>query len=60
MLNEIRGLAEFVDPLPIVNVPADPADNFLLAMAEAGKADYLITGDGRHLLNPNVTAGRGS
>ena len=36
---------------PVVNVPADPADNFLLAMAEAGNADYLITGDGRHLLS---------
>jgi putative PIN family toxin of toxin-antitoxin system len=51
MLNEIRGLAEFVGSLPTVDVSADPADNFLLAMAEAGNADYLITGDGRHLLN---------
>ena len=23
----------------------DPNDDFLLAMAEAGKADYLVTGD---------------
>jgi len=33
-----------------VTVCTDPADNFLLAMAEAAKADYLITGDRRHLL----------
>jgi uncharacterized protein len=51
MLNEIRGLAEFAGPLPTVEVSADPADNFLLAMAEAGKADYLVTGDGRLLLS---------
>lgn len=50
MLNEVRALAEFVDPLPRVNVCEDPADNFLLAMAEAGNAEYLVTGDARHLL----------
>jgi predicted nucleic acid-binding protein len=50
MLNEIRALAEMTGHLPIVNVCIDPADNFLLAMAEVSKADYLITGDGRHLL----------
>jgi len=50
MLNEIRGLAELTGSLPSVRVCADPADNFLLAMAEAGNADYLITRDERHLL----------
>jgi len=50
MLNEVRALAEVVDPLPRVNVCEDPADNFLLAMAEAGNAEYLVTGDARHLL----------
>ena len=34
-----------------VDVSPDPADNFLLAMAVAGKADYLVTGDGKHLLS---------
>jgi predicted nucleic acid-binding protein len=28
----------------------DPADNFLLALAEAGNADYLVTGDKSGLL----------
>jgi hypothetical protein len=32
-------------------VSPDPADNFLLAMAEVGKADYLVTGDGKHVLS---------
>ncbi len=50
MVNEIRALAELLDQLPAVTVCADPADNFLLAMAEAGEADYLVTGDSRHLL----------
>ena len=51
MLNEIRVLAELAGPLPKVDVCADPAVNFLRAMSEAGKADYLVTGDGRDLLN---------
>ena len=51
MVNEIRALAELAGPLPSVTVCHDPADNYLLAMAEASKADYLVTGDGRHLLS---------
>lgn len=51
MLNEIRALAEIIGPLPSVSRSSDPADNFLLAMAEAGNAEYLVTGDGRHLLS---------
>jgi predicted nucleic acid-binding protein len=41
----------------------DPTDDFLLAMSEAGKADYLVTGDksgllklGRHQNTRIVTA----
>lgn len=50
MLNEIRTLAETAGPLKSMNICSDPADNFLLSMAETGRADYLVTGDGRHLL----------
>ena len=50
MLNQIRALAELTGALPSVDICADPADNFLLAMAEISKAEYLVTGDGRHLL----------
>ena len=51
MLNEIRALAEMTGELPNVSACTDPADNFLLAMAEAGQADFLVTGDERHLLS---------
>jgi hypothetical protein len=51
MLNEVRALAVLTGPLPRVDVSPDPTDNFLLAMAVAGKADYLVTGDGKHLLS---------
>jgi predicted nucleic acid-binding protein len=50
MLNEIRDLAEMTSCRPRVDVSADPADNFLLSMAVSVRADYLITGDGRHVL----------
>lgn len=38
--------------------PADPDDAFLLAMAEAGHADYLITGDRRAGLLQRGSVGR--
>jgi len=31
----------------------DPADDFLLGLSEAGKADYLVTGDKSGLLALN-------
>jgi uncharacterized protein len=45
LVNEIKKLAENVDALPRVRRSPDPADDFLLALAEAGGADYLVTGD---------------
>jgi predicted nucleic acid-binding protein len=36
--------------LPQVDVSPDPGDNFLLAMAQAGKTDFLVTGDKRDVL----------
>jgi uncharacterized protein len=45
LVNQIKKLAEDVGDLPDVERSADPADDFLLAMAEAGRADYLVTGD---------------
>ena len=33
-----------IEPLRDVDVSTDPADNFLLGMAQAGQADYLVTG----------------
>ena len=45
LLNLVRKLAEDVDPLPRVERSSDPDDDYLLALSEAGKADYLVTGD---------------
>ena len=50
MVNELRLLAVLVSRLPKVNASPDPGDNFVLAMALAGKADYLVTGNKKDLL----------
>lgn len=50
MVNSIRSLAQMVEQLPTVDVAPDPKDNFLLALAQVGGADYLVTGDQRDLL----------
>lgn len=54
MCNELRELATLVGPLPLVEASSDPADNFLLSMAQAGKADFLVTGDKHDLLSIGV------
>ncbi len=51
LVNEIKGLAVAVDPLPRVKRSPDPMDDFLLAAAQAGSADYLVTGDKGGLLS---------
>lgn len=63
LVNQIRKVAEQVDPLPRVERSPDPTDNFLLAMSEGGKANYLVTGDksgllalGRHKVTRIVSA----
>ena len=45
LVNQIKKLAEDVGQLPHLTRSPDPGDNFLLALAEAGKADFLVTGD---------------
>jgi putative PIN family toxin of toxin-antitoxin system len=49
MHNQLRASSIVLDKLPAVNRSRDPADNFLLAMAEEGAAEYLVTGDKRDL-----------
>lgn len=49
-INDFRGLAEVLTRLPHADRSSDPGDNFLLAMAEASGADYLVTGDKRDVL----------
>jgi putative PIN family toxin of toxin-antitoxin system len=63
LVNELKDLAEMIGSLPRVQRSPDPTDDFLLALCEAGKADYLVTGDrggllafGRHKNTRIVTA----
>jgi putative PIN family toxin of toxin-antitoxin system len=57
LVNDVRTLAITIDKLPVVEVSADPDDNYLLALAAAGAADFLVTGDKRHLLGLAVYEG---
>ena len=50
LVNELKKLAKTIGPLPRVQRSPHPADDFLLALSEAGKADYLVTGDKAGLL----------
>ncbi|MDO9139776.1 MAG: putative toxin-antitoxin system toxin component, PIN family [Methylobacter sp.] len=50
MVNDIRRLALMCDPLPSVTLSPDPNDDFLLAISQVAKADYLVTGDKNDLL----------
>ena len=50
LINAVRDLTVIIDALPAVNASPDPNDDFLLAIAVAGSADFLVTGDKRDLL----------
>jgi hypothetical protein len=51
LVNDLKELAENIGPLPRVERSPDPTDDFLLALSEEGKADYLVTGDKSGLLS---------
>jgi putative PIN family toxin of toxin-antitoxin system len=50
LINQVRHLAIMIDRLPDVSISRDPWDNFILAAALSGRADYLVTGDKSDLL----------
>jgi putative PIN family toxin of toxin-antitoxin system len=50
LINEIRDLAILLTELLVVTASPDPHDNYLLAIAASGSADFLVTGDKRDLL----------
>ena len=50
MVNDIRRLALMYDPIPAPEVSTDPRDDYLLALVEVSRADFLVTGDKGHLL----------
>ena len=43
--------SNFIETHSVVNVSPDPKDNFLLELAKDGKANYLITGNKKDLLD---------
>ncbi len=57
LINELRDVAVSVGNLPAVNVSSDPHDDYLLAIATAGAADFLVTGDKRDLLTLRLYEG---
>ena len=50
LVNSLRHQAVVLKTLPTVNLSPDPDDNPILAMAEASRAQYLVTGDKKDLL----------
>ena len=57
LINTLRDLAIVVENLPAVTVCPDPYDASLLAIAAAGSADFLVTGDKRDLLGLRLHQG---
>ncbi|MCF2503459.1 putative toxin-antitoxin system toxin component, PIN family [Dyadobacter sp. CY107] len=45
ILQSIEEFADFVHVTTVTTLCRDPKDNFLLSLAIASKADYLLTGD---------------
>lgn len=50
LVNSLRNLAQVVNDLPVVTRSSDPKDNYVLALAQAGGASYVVTGDKSGLL----------
>jgi hypothetical protein len=50
LVNDLRSVAIVVEKFDMVAVSPDPNDDHLLALAVAGNADILVTGDKRDLL----------
>jgi hypothetical protein len=45
LLNAIRSLGVNIENPPAQSISRDPHDDYLFALAQAGAADYLVTGD---------------
>ena len=51
ILDIVTVAAERVEPTELVRECRDPKDDKYLALAAAGKADVIVSGDARHLLS---------
>ena len=56
-VEQLRSTAEVVAPTRTLTVSPDETDNRYLECAVAGRADFLVTGDKRHLLPLGEIAG---
>lgn len=45
LVNRLRDVAIVIEKLPQLDVSPDPDDNYLLALAEKGQAQFLVAGD---------------
>lgn len=50
LVNEIRANALVLNTVEQIDESPDPFDNYLLALAQTGRADFLVTGDKAGLL----------
>jgi putative PIN family toxin of toxin-antitoxin system len=50
LVNRLRSAECWLSELPRLEKSEDPGDDFLLAMAQASSADYLVSGDDAGLL----------
>ena len=51
LVESIAARAVVFDILPEVDISPDPADNPILATAIAGNADFIVSGDKKHVLS---------
>lgn len=50
LVNQLRKVAVVVDNVPSPGISPDPHDDWMLGLAQKGSADYIVSGDKRHVL----------
>jgi uncharacterized protein len=57
LLETVASIGVCFETLPAVNYSPDPDDNPILAAAIAGEADFIVSGDKRHMLSLGAVEG---
>jgi uncharacterized protein len=57
LINLLKNKAIVLETLPEVTYSQDPKDNPILASAIAGQAQYVVSGDKKHMLSLGVVQG---